>query len=191
MAGFLKLSYQRWRRKACALLALLSLPNVFSTFSSYRYLGSQSCTLQANVDNGFCQVQSILGQNSSSRGYNALQMFLGETNCNVTLQQCRVNTCYSFRDLTGQLPSDPTITFTTGFFKSIQIISGATNFHLTREGFYFQATSSDVVLQYSTQICSDFYAVHSGIPQQFCNQPIPAITLVGTDGLTSLSCTAS
>ena len=78
-------------------------------------------------------------------------MNLGETNCNVTLSRCRKDTCYSFRDLSNQLPTDALTLPTTGLFASISIISGASKAKLTREGFSFQATSDTVTLSYSTK----------------------------------------
>ncbi|KXZ49332.1 hypothetical protein GPECTOR_22g926 [Gonium pectorale] len=59
-------------------------------------------------------------------------MNFGETACRVSIEQCYPNTCYYFRDLTSQLPSDFTLLGSTGFFKQFQIISGGKDVTITK-----------------------------------------------------------
>eukprot|EP00798_Chlamydomonas_sp_ICE-L_P025878 gene25878-11550_t len=56
------------------------------------------------------------------------------------------------------------------------------------EGFAFETLEDKVVLNYTTQLCSDFYRVHGGVEQQLCNRPIAAMTTIETRTPSALPC---
>lgn len=170
----------------CFGVALL----VFSEGLPNRF-GTNTCTLRAELDQP-CQLRSSLDAISKSgkdEGFGGLYMLLGETECTVTLQKCRPGTCYSIRDLTAMLPTDIGIVrASSSLFRDIKVVAGAQRTAVTREGFAFQATARNVTLLYSTRTCADFWQLHGQHGQLLCNQPIEAITAIGSDGPASLPC---
>lgn len=135
-----------------------------------------------------CQVKSRMGKNVTGNSYKGLYMYFGETNCTVDIKQCYPGSCYSFRDLTAQLPTDYTILSGTGFFKQFQIVSGGEGVSMTKEGVAFRATSDTVRVVYSTVTCQEFYRWHGRVPYQLCNQPLEAITPIDTRYPNALGC---
>ncbi|GIL51323.1 hypothetical protein Vafri_7330 [Volvox africanus] len=146
-----------------------------------------TCSLRKELEEN-CQVKSKLGVNQTSGSFKGLFMEFGETDCVVSIEQCYPNTCYSFRDLTSQLPSGFLQLGSNGFVKSFQIISGGKNANFTKDGVSFIATSSKVLVRYSTVSCQEFYRYHGSIPLQKCNHPIEAITTIATRTPNALSC---
>jgi len=176
MAAVLSLQ-QKWG--LLSQVFLLSLISYYSTLgavftSRYNPRVSFECSLRKELDD-VCQVNSRLG--SAANGYKGLRMFLGESNCTVKIEQCRKGTCYSFRDLTTQLPADAGESRMPGFFKSIQVLSGADRVKHTREGFAFKTSARSVTIMYSTQTCAEFYRYRGGVDIQNCHQPVEAITV--------------
>lgn len=144
------------------------------------------CSLQQGSNCGF---ESVLGINETYGSYMGLLMMFGETNCTVQLKECRKKSCYSSRDVTALLPSDPGIMYlTNGFFSSFQVVTGAKNVQLSRQGFAFEPTQKHVTVVYSTVSCQDFYRYHGRIPTQLCDKPIEAITQPDVDTPISLGC---
>ncbi|KAG2443701.1 hypothetical protein HXX76_002049 [Chlamydomonas incerta] len=146
------------------------------------------CSLLKELEEN-CQVKSRLGKNNTEGSYKGLLMYFGETDCRVSIEQCYPKQhCYSFRDLTYQLPSDFTIAGSTGFFKKFNIISGGRDATVSPEGVSFVATSDKVLVEYTTVTCGEFYRYHGRVPVQLCNQPIEAITPIDTRGPNALPC---
>ncbi|GIL75429.1 hypothetical protein Vretimale_8063 [Volvox reticuliferus] len=170
---------------AWALLHLLVGTANTSMFPNRYAMGT--CTLRKELEQN-CQVKSVFGMNQTSGSFHGLFMKFGETNCVVSIEQCYPNTCYSFRDLTSQLPSGFLQLASNGFVKSFEIISGGKNANITKDGVSFIATSSKVRVRYSTVSCQEFYRYHGSIPLQTCHQPIEAITTIDTRTPNSLPC---
>eukprot|EP00877_Chromochloris_zofingiensis_P004307 jgi/Chrzof1/13878/Cz08g15280.t1 len=129
-----------------------------------------------------CQVSSVHG--NSKDGFGGLKMMFGgavvhaETNCIVNLTQCYPGLCYSFLDVTNNLPSDADYIQQAGsLFSDVKVVSGAASVKLTQNGVAFEANASAVVLQYSTYNCQSFYRYRGGIAVQQCSTPIEAITV--------------
>lgn len=145
------------------------------------------CSLLIELEEN-CQVKSSLGKNTTSGSFKGLLMFMGETNCTVTLQQCYPSTCYSFRDLTAQLPTDSLGLLGPGLIKDFKVLKGGGNVRVTREGVAFESTSDRVTINYSTVTCDEFYRHHGRLEFQLCNQPLEAITPIDTRGPNALDC---
>ncbi|KAG1653501.1 hypothetical protein FOA52_008443 [Chlamydomonas sp. UWO 241] len=174
---------------ASALLLLCSSPaRADITESRYKYW--RPCSLAKELED-ICQIKSRIGINQTEGSYKGLMMYFGESSCFVEIEQCKPGTCYSWRDLTQQLPTDPTVAMTTGFMKAVKVLSGATDISFSRQGFAFKANSTKVVIRYTTQTCAEFYTSHSGVGQQLCNQPIEALSEITTSTPNSLACVAT
>jgi len=144
---------------------------------------SALCTLEAHPDR--CQLRSRLD------ALEGIHMFFGETQCNVTLRNCRKDTCYVFRDLTDFLPREAGLAATTGFLSSFEVLDGADSVGFSRVGAAFRATAGEVSIRYSTQTCRAFYKNHGRIERQLCGHPVEAISNVDERGPedTLLDCT--
>ncbi|GFR47459.1 hypothetical protein Agub_g9185 [Astrephomene gubernaculifera] len=179
--------YLRFFALGVAWVALLQI--VQGSLFPNRYAMSP-CTLKKELEQN-CQVKSTYGKNTTSGSFKGLLMNFGETKCRVSIEQCYPNTCYSFRDLTAQLPTDFLAVGSTGFFKQFEIISGGKDVTMTTEGVSFVATSSVVLVEYSTITCQEFFRYHGRVPYQLCNRPLEAITPIDTRGPNALSCSAT
>ncbi|PNH08052.1 hypothetical protein TSOC_005445 [Tetrabaena socialis] len=179
-----------WRWRWTASLLVLHAAVARASLFPDRYAMADVCTIRKELEVN-CQVKSRLGKNETSGSFKGLLMQFGETDCRVSIEQCFPDSCYSFRDLTAQLPSDFLLLGSTGFFKKFEIIRGGKDARLTREGVSFVATSSKVVIEYSTVTCQEFFRYHGRVPIQLCNQPIEAITPIDTRGPNAIGCEAT
>mmetsp|Transcript_11088 Transcript_11088/g.23919 ORF Transcript_11088/g.23919 Transcript_11088/m.23919 type:complete len:182 (-) Transcript_11088:276-821(-) len=176
-----------WNAFLLSTAVLLAKAQAIGLASRYDTVTGVYCSLMPELD-GLCQVKSMYGKSTAAGSYNGMLMLFGEKNCVVELEKCRKDVCYSWRDLTAQLPTDATATLTTGFFTNITIVSGATNAKLSRLGFSFKATSDKVSLIYSTQLCADFYRAHGRVKEELCGRAIEAITAIDAGSPISLDC---
>lgn len=174
---------------ACVFF-LLSNKGSASSFPNRKATDSP-CSLKAvdtdDLMDRNCQIESVHGTDSEER----LLMRFGETNCTVKLKNCAPGVCYSIIDLTSRLPQDKIPRRQpSSFFSSISLV-GASRISHTSKGIAFQSEEEEVVLNYSTHTCSDFYWYHGKETRQLCNAPYAAIVAVEAATPYSLSCRAS
>eukprot|EP00736_Rhodelphis_marinus_P008627 Rmarinus@m.12802 len=150
-----------------------------------RNRADRPCSLVAlkdSDDEESCQIESIYGTGKDER----LKMMFGETNCTVSLSNCRDDVCYLIRDYTSRIRvDDVSHPLPSSLFASVEAVSGGTLEH-SKEGIRLLPSKENMEFRYATATCADFYSYRGHIYPQICDAPFEAISTV--EGVVTDAC---